>query len=505
LHSSVDRPLFYTRSLIRSLARPVAVCSAACIVFASAGARAQAAPPARHEDVAFDFMNLLTQHRLHDLYDESWNAYGQFTYISSWKLPFYAPYTNTNGSVNSLVPDAERSFTGTFTLFFGLRLWRGGEAYLAPEVIAERPLSGLHGIGSAIQNFELQKQGSETPQIYRSRFYLRQTIGIGGSRVEKTSDPLQLATVVDARRLVVTAGNFTVLDVFDRNNVTWDPRQSFLNMAFMTHAAWDFAADARGYSWGAAVEAYWDDWALRVGRMAPPLYPNVLQLDFQIDKHYGDELELEHDHELLGQPGAVRILAYRNQEVTGRFDEAIAAYQADPTHKNAAAAPPPPVGYGSGNFTAPDVYWVRRLNTKVGVGINLEQYVAPNIGVFLRGMYSDGQTEVDAFDPADRSFTYGAVGKGSLWHRPFDLAGLGYGMAWISKEHADYLRMGGVDGFIGDGGLRQAPETIIELFYSVNFLKAIWLTADYQRMWNPGFNADRGPVDIVSGRVHAEF
>jgi hypothetical protein len=39
----------------------------------------------------------------------------------------------------------------------------------------------------------------------------------------------------------------------------------------------------------------------------------------------------------------------------------------------------------------------------------------------------------------------------------------------------------------------------------VNLLKAIWLTADYQHLWHPGFNADRGPVEILGGRVHAEF
>ena len=223
----------------RGLERFIGASLASCLLLASAPAWAQAAPPAGHEDEAFDFMNLLAHHGLHDIDDESWNAYGQFTYISSWKLPFSAPYTNANGSINSLVPDAERSFTGTFTLFFGLRLWPGAEAYFVPEVIAERPLSELRGLGGAIQNFELQKTGSETPQLYRSRTFLRQTIGFGGAPVEKTSDPMQLAGVVDSRRLVLTAGNFTILDVFDRNNITWDPRQTFLNMAFMTYASWD--------------------------------------------------------------------------------------------------------------------------------------------------------------------------------------------------------------------------------------------------------------------------
>jgi carbohydrate-selective porin OprB len=161
--------------------------------------------------------------------------------------------------------------------------------------------------------------------------------------------------------------------------------------------------------------------------------------------------------------------------------------------------------YGSGNVTAPGICLVRRGNTKLGVGLNLEQHVTDDIGVFFRGMYADGQTEVDAFDPADRSLSFGAVAKGSSWHRPFDVTGVGYGSAWISGIHAQYLAIGGVDGFVGDGNLRQAPEEVFDAFYSVNFLGAIWLTADYQHIWNPGFNSDRGPVNILGGRVHAEF
>jgi high affinity Mn2+ porin len=474
----------------------------ACVVTIASSAGAQAGHPAAHEDEAFDFMNLLAHRGLHDIDHESWNAYGQFTYISSWKLPFAAPYTNANGTPNSLLPTAERSFTGSFTLFFGLRLWPGAEAYVVPEVISERPLSGLHGIGGAIQNFELQKGGSETPQLYRARTYIKQRIELGGARVVKTSDPMQLGTVVDARRIVLTAGNFTILDVFDRNSVTGDPRQTFVNMAFMTHSSWDFPSDARGYSWGATAELYWDDWALRIGRITPPQNPNQLQIDFQIDKHYGDQFELEHDHVLFGKPGAIRLLAFRNRVVTGRFDEAIAVHAADPT-KNATTCPG--FNYGSGNVNAPDLCWVRKPNIKVGIGINLEQYLTSDIGVFFRAMYADGRTEVDAFDPADRSMSFGAVAKGSLWHRPFDVTGIGLGLSWISDVHAQYLGQGGVDGFIGDGHIRQAEEGVFDIFYSVNLLKAIWVSADYQHLWNPAYNADRGPVDIFAGRVHAEF
>ncbi len=482
-------------------------CAIAAIASTSARAVAQAAPPAGHEDQSFDLMNLMSEHGLHDVHDESWNVYGQFTYISSWKRPFRAPYTNANGSVNSLVPDAERSFTGTFTLFFGTKLWKGGEAYLVPEVIAERPLSNLRGLGGSIQNFELQKTGGESPQLYRARTFLRQTFDLGGTPVEKDSDPMQLASTVGSRRLVFTLGSFTILDIFDRNSITWDPRQTFLNMAFMTHSSWDFPSDARGYSWGGTAELFWDDWAVRVGRITPPKNPNALPQEFRIFTYYGDQLEIEHDHKLLGQSGAVRLLGYRNRTDTGRFADAIAAYEADPTHKNAGECGGAGLyNYGSGNFSAPDLCWVRRPNVKLGAGINLEQHLTDDLGVFLRAMWSDGNNEVGAFNPADRSLSFGAAGKGSLWRRPLDVAGIGFGASWISEIHREYLDMGGVDGFVGDGHLpKAAAESVIDLFYSVNFVRAVWFTADYQRIWNPGFNPDRGPVDIFGGRVHAEF
>ncbi|MFX7949483.1 hypothetical protein ABTK52_19075, partial [Acinetobacter baumannii] len=85
----------------------------------------------------------------------------------------------------------ERGFTATFTFFGALRLWRGAEAYVVPEFIAERAFSTLHGLGGSTENFELQKTGSEAPTLYRSRLYVRQTIDLGGGRVEKTSDPMQ--------------------------------------------------------------------------------------------------------------------------------------------------------------------------------------------------------------------------------------------------------------------------------------------------------------------------
>jgi hypothetical protein len=294
-----------------------------------------------------------------------------------------------------------------------------------------------------------------------------------------------------------------VLDLFDKSGVTGDPRQTLFNMAFMTHSSWDFAADARGYSWGGAAELYWDAWAARISRMAPPQQPNTLPIDFHVWRDYSDSLELEHDHTLFGMPGAVRLLGYRNREVTGRFDDAIAAFEANPADNAANCGAN--FNYGSTNANAPDLCWVRKPNTKLGAGINVEQFVAKDVGIFMRAMYSDGETEVDAFNSADRDFSIGSVAKGTLWGRHLDNAGVGFGLSGISKIHAQYLQMGGVDGFVGDGDLHEGAEGVLEVFYSANLLRAIWISGDYQHIWNPGFNRDRGPVDVLGARVHAEF
>jgi carbohydrate-selective porin OprB len=92
-----------------------------------------------------------------------------------------------------------------------------------------------------------------------------------------------------------------------------------------------------------------------------------------------------------------------------------------------------------------------------------------------------------------------------LWSRRADVAGAGVNLAWISQTHAEYLRLGGIDGFIGDGRINPAVESALDLFYSVNIGRSLWLSGDYQHVLNPAFNADRGPVNIFSARIHAEF
>lgn len=472
------------------------------LLAACAPAFAQNGTPDHSTDEQPTFMRVLNARGVHDLDNEAWNAYGQFTYISSWKGAFPAAYTNVNGSTNSLLPVGERSFTGTSTLYVGVRPWKGAEGYYVPELISQQPFSQLRGLAAAIQNFELQKSGKDIPEVYNSRMFVRQTFGLGGERMPVSSSPMQLGTSYDTRRIVLAAGKFSVLDFFDKNAFGIDPRQGLLSLSFLTYAAWDFAADARGYSWGSVGEVYWDNWAARIARVTPPKDPNQLPVDFHLGHYFGDQLEVEHKHHLFGRDGKVRVLAYRNRENIGRFDDAVAAFDADP-QKNATTCQG--FNYGSNNAQAPDLCWVRKPNVKMGIGAYAEQYVARDVGLFARGMYSDGKTEVDAFTATDRSFSVGGLAKGTVWSRPSDLAGLAMNFAWISPPHANYLRLGGIDGFIGDGLITPGVENVVDAFYSVNILKSFWLSGDYQHITNPAFNKDRGPLNVFTVRIHGEF
>jgi hypothetical protein len=434
--------------------------------------------------------------------EERWNAFGQATYIWHRKNAFSAAYTNLNGTPNSLLPERERSFTTTLTGYFGWRPWRGGELYIAPEVISEMPLSGLTGLGGSIQNGELEKNGVVAPTLYVSRLFLRQTWGLGGESARMESGPLQLAGSMDSRRFVLTAGNFAVIDVFDRLAYAGDVRQQFLNMNFLTYSAYDFAADARGYSWGIAGEYYRDDWVFRLGRFLGPRNPNQLRLDLQLMNHYGDQFELEHQHEFAGRPGKLRLLAYRNVENMGRFDDAVNAFTGDPG-KNALTCNS--FNYDSGNGGAPDLCWARKRNTKIGLGVAAEQKISENAGVFLRAMKSDGRTEVFSYTATDSSVSLGTIVGGASWGRAKDATGLGYAQNQISAAHVRYLSLGGIDGFIGDGRISYKPERLFEAYYNINLAKRSWLTLDWQRVANPAFNSDRGPVTLWGVRLHTEF
>lgn len=414
---------------------------------------------------------------------EDFNAHFQSTYIWQHKPGISALYSGPF----SLSPAPENTYTFTLTGAFGKRLWEGSEFYFDPEITQGVPLSHLSGM-AGFYNGEITRASGSNPIAYRVRLFLRQTWGMGGAQENAASAMNQLAGTVDKNRTVLTVGFLPPLDIFDSNRFAHDPRTQFMSWCNMTHCAFDYAADARGNSWGTALEFYRNEWVLRLGQFMQPKDPNQLPLDSQYFKHHGQNVEVEHSHELAGQPGKLRLLAYRNTARTGSFADAIQSpnFAAD----NAAGIP----ATGTGRHEA----------VKYGFGYNLEQAITPEVGVFSRFMWQDGRYETFAFTEAHRSFTLGTSVNGALWSREQDTVGIATMRNALSGVYRQYLATGGLGYFIGDGKLNYTDEQIIEAYYSLGLRRDLWATLDYQRMWNPAYNDDRGPVSIFGVRLHWE-
>lgn len=417
---------------------------------------------------------------------EDTTARFQMTY--NWQR--HPAYPAAYSGPNSLNAYAETMYTFSADAFLGFRPWEGGEVYFTPELFQGVPFSNnLVGLGG-FTNGEITRAAGPSLTLYRQKLFLRQTWNNGGGTEHIESDLNQMAGWHDKNRFVLTIGNFSTLDVFDPNTYAKDPRTQFMNWGNMTYAAYDYAADARGFGWGFAGEWYQDDWVLRFGRMTGPTQPNMLSVDTAIGSHYGDQVEVEHAHTLYGRPGKVRVLGWRDRAVLASFSDALAWLNAHP-----------------GQYTGPDaLYAVRNTNKiKYGVGVNVEQEISDSTGFFMRVMKADGRTETYAFTEADASFSSGFLIKGDRWGRYEDDVGISLMRNAISADRRRFLEAGGISFFIGDGRLNYRPEDIFEGFYSLSLGKEYWLTADYQLIQNPAYNADRGPIDVYALRFHAEF
>jgi hypothetical protein len=408
------------------------------------------------------------------------DLHAQATYIRQLQPSFPAAYSGTN----SLLPQRALSWSFTTTLFLGADLGRGWEAYFNPEAAAGVPFSGLHGLGG-LSNGEIARTSGPALTAYTARGFIRKTWNLGGTWENEASAANQVAAAYAADRIVLTAGKLSVLDVFDTVEYSRDARTQFMNWASLTYGAWDYPADARGYTWGVALEYVTDRFAVRGGQFAVPRESNGLSLDPQFFSRYGQVVELEVPYALGAQTGILRLMGFRNRAVMGSFDNALAL--------------------GRATDSTPSVADVRTMAVKVGLGVGVQHAFTDQIGAYLRAGWNDGKTETYMFTEIDRSVAAGVLVRGDAWSRPRDTLGVAGYVNMLGQPHRDYLAAGGLGFFLGDGALDYKSERIGEVFYSMEVARGIAVTGTWQYIENPGYNRVRGPVNFFGFRLHAEI
>ena len=413
-------------------------------------------------------------------YGRNWSIHGQSTYVEQGYFGFHSPYEGPN-SLSGASPVRN---TASATVFLGRRLWSGGEIYFNPELMQGFGLNDVHGV-AAFPNGEAQKSSFRFPRFNAARLFLSQTIGLGGDREIVEDAPNQIAGKRSVSRLTVIVGKFAVLDYFLVNSYAGEPRTAFLNWNAYGGGSYDWTMDRLSWTWGGLVELNQKRWALRAGYFLLPEVSNSNTFDTHVLERGQYTAELELRYAPFAKPGKLLLFGWLSHGNMGSYSEALAQPLATP-------------GY-------PDITLTRQERTNYGFVASAEQSITTDLGVFSRASWSPGHVEIMGWTDCDESLSVGAALKGTHWARPNDTVGLAWVAEGLSAISRQYFAAGGMGILIGDGKLNYRPEMLLETYYAFSPVKWAVLSLDYQFIADPGYNADRGPVSIFSGRIHVAF
>jgi len=424
-----------------------------------------------------------------------WFAAGQFNTILQGHPAFHSPYESTN----SLRARGEYKVSLVGTLFLGLQPWQllGNHGVVAKryntDVILDVESAGGRGISQALglagfTNLDVVRNPNLGSKPYIARVQVHQTIGFTNEMTTIQRGPFSLSAEVPVRRLELRVGKLSSPDFFDINSVLSDSHLQFTNWSVDNNGAWDYAADTRGYTYGAVAEYQDRNWALRYGLMLMPTVANGIDLDWNVKRSRGQNMEVEVRHGWLpGHGGVQRVLAFVNTAHMGSYREAVAAYR-------------------SGVDSTPDITKHEHTGAiKYGLGYNFEQPITSNLTIAGRFGWNDGKTESYAYTEIEQTVTLGVTYSGSQWSRPLDKAGLAFSSNAIKRDHQQYLAAGGLGFILGDGALNYGRENIVEAFYNAHAWRGLFFAPGLSHVNNPGYNRDRGPVWVPSLRAHVDF
>jgi high affinity Mn2+ porin len=414
--------------------------------------------------------------------DRLWLS-GQANFISQWHPAFHSPYSGKN----SLPPEAQDATSRVLTLFTGLRLT--GTA----ELLCDVQESGGHGIGEAlglggITNLDVVRNTTLSKKPYVARLMWHQIIPLGNKNAAAERTPYSLFSELPERRLELRFGKFSMVDFFDLNSYGSDTNFQFMNWAVDNNGAYDYAADTRGFTFAALMEYHDRHWSARFAEGLMPKVANGINLDANMGRARAENVEVEFHRRVIGhQEGILRLLAFVNHANMGSYRAAIDNFLAGRTPVPEITAHP------------------LQTTVKYGFGLNFEQPLNDWMGVFARWGWNEGRHESYAYTEVDETEQIGLGGSGKRWHRRFDRAGLVFVSNAISRDHQQYLALGGFGFLLGDGRLNYGRENIVETYYTLHVWRGFYPSLGFQYVDHPGYNRDRGPVVVPTLRLHLEF
>lgn len=453
---------------------------------------------------------------------EKYNLHYQYTLTGMGYPSFSARYTNPAylvfGTGSSLPTQGQARETQSTDLYFGYRLGFNTEFHIDTLFWQGYGLNNTYGIDD-FPDGEAFKVGVRYPHFSIARFFLRKTINLGGGKNEEPveDDELTLRGQQDTDHITITIGRYSVKDIFDNNQYANDPRTQFMNWSLMANAIYDYPADALGFTTGVAIEWNTSNWTLRYGwnqmskyrnqMTAEDLYltvpPEANSGDGKIFQDWSMVTELEHRHRLRSHPGAVRLLVFDDRTNMGSYKAAVALANAPAT---LAVWGTPAKFLASANGITGGIDDTHALRNTWGVGLNVDQELTKNIGVFSRIGWNCGQNESFEFTDSNWTASFGTSIQGGRWRLPADVLGAAFITSGASKANQAYLAAGGIGILTGDGALSYSPEKVVETYYDHQFSSHIHATLDYQFVDDPAFNRARGPVNAIFGfRFHYEW
>jgi hypothetical protein len=293
-----------------------------------------------------------------------------------------------------------------------------------------------------------------------------------------------------SRRVDIYVGKFSLVDFFDTNSVASDSHMQFMNWTVVNTGAYDYAADTRGYTWGAVIDLVDRWWTFRFGEALLSKRANGMTLQKNLQNAHSENFEFELRPSLLsGRPTVLRLLAFTNYANMGAYHQAIDLFLERKTPTPQITAHP------------------QQTALKYGFAINAEQEFTADLRGFVRAGWNEGQHESWNYTEVDQTLAFGGDLRGSLWHRSLDKFGVAFVGNGISRNHREYLALGGLGFVLGDGRLTYGPEKIMETYYNfpIPVLSGIFAALDLQYIDDPGYNRARGPVVVLGARLHVEL